>query len=281
MSDAPFGHGAAVRTPDRRDFQVGHSQAPVALPTVYLPNRSNIPVKMQGKFGTCGGHAGAMFESMIENLDLSPKYLWKQTKKIYGSPLTEDTGVDMRSIFKALQNTGDCHESVCPDVLDETFSQFSDPSTLTDPMLNDAYPHGVANYAFTDNPSWTQLKQAIFTNGAVIARVDCGDGWYTPSWNEADILPLRLGNYDSGHFVVLWGYDEKYIYFRNSWSTAWGRGGDGYFDVSYLPHVKEIGVGIDAPSLKQQAIFKLQSLVAVLQKIVALLLQGRIKSQVK
>lgn len=234
---------------------------------------------MQGKYGTCGGHGGAAFESILEGQDFSPKYLWKQTKKLYaqtsGTDVNADTGVDMRSIFKSLQNTGVCHEQLCPDVLDDTFAQYTDASVLTDPMLNDAYPHGVTNYAFTDNPTWEQLRQAIYQNKAVIALVDCGDGWWANGWSESATCPLKLGNYASGHFICLWGYDEKYIYFRNSWSSQWGRNGDGYFDASYLPHVKEIGVGLDAPSIKQQIVFKYQQVIKLLQQEVELLIQGK------
>lgn len=276
MDTAPFGTGAVARTPDQRDINIGHA-APSSRPMVYMPDRSQIPVKMQGKYGTCGGHAGAAMESFLETLDLSPKYLWKQIK--VGTDLTADVGTDMRTIFKTLQNVGVCTEALCPDVLDATFQEYSDAASLTDAQKNDGYPHGINNYAFIDNPTWEQLCQAIYDNRAVLALVDCGDGWWLDGWSEEATCPLRLGNYASGHFVVLWGYDEKYIYFRNSWSNAWGRNGDGYFDESYLPHVKEIGTGIDALSFKQQVIFKYQSLIKLLQDYIALLLKGRVTSQ--
>lgn len=178
--------------------------------------------------------------------DLSPKYLWKQIKLIDGYAL--DAGTDMRSIMKSLQNVGDCNESTLPDVLDATIEAYSDPSVLTDAMKHEAYQNDIGNYAFTDSPSWEQLKQAIYQNKVVIALVDIGDGWYTPSWAEKDILPLRLGNKVGGHFIVLYGWDEQYIYFRNSWGTSWGRNGDGYFDSSYLPYVREIGTALALPA---------------------------------
>jgi C1A family cysteine protease len=244
-----------------------------------MPDRSNIPVKMQGKYGSCGGHAGAMFESIIENTDLSPKYLWKLAKNLYAqssdTELYADTGVDMRSIFKAMQNTGVCHESVCPDVLDPSFQQYTDVAAITAAVYNDAYPYGVTNYAFTDNPTWDEIRQAIYQNGAVIALVDCGDGWWANGWGEQATCPLKLGNYASGHFICLWGYDEKYIYFRNSWSSAWGRNGDGYFDVSYLPHVREIGVGIAAPSTKQKLVSLYQELIYALEQEIPLLRKAK------
>lgn len=260
----PFGTGAAPRPLDKRDFKLGYSQAPIQIPAVFMPNYSSLPVKMQGQYGTCGGHAGSAFESFAEMLDLSPKYLWKQIKTMDGYAL--DAGTDMRSIFKALQTLGDCHEVLLPNVLDSTLEAYSDVKTITDAQLNDAYPHGLSSYAFVENPSIEQIKQAIFQNKVVIARVDCGSGWYSNGWSESATCPLKLGTLDSGHFILLWGYDEKYIYFRNSWSNAWGRNGDGYFDVSYIPHVHELGTAIDGPSLKQQLISGYQTYIMLLQK---------------
>jgi hypothetical protein len=269
---APFGFGAALRTPDRRDYSLSLSQAPVVIPPVYMPDYSAIPVKDQGpKFGTCGGHAGANLVSLIEKQDLSPKYLWKQIKKIDQLPLDR---TEMRFIFTSLRNFGVCHEALCPDFLDPTIQEYSDPKNITDAMLNDGYPHGVASYAFTNPPSWTQLKQAIYQNKVVIILVQSGNGWWTDavgndSWLEKDVLPLRLGIFEDNHFIAPWGYDEKYIYFRNSWSDQWGRRGDGYFDQSYMPHVLELGTSIDGPSTKQKLVTLYNKAVLNTQSVIS------------
>lgn len=269
----PFGTGAQPRTPDKRDYNLAYAGAPSTIPLVYMPDYSTLPIKMQGKFGTCGGHAGAALESFMEFKDLSPKFLWKDIKQIDGYPL--NAGTDMRSIFKALQTKGTCSEDLCPNILDSTIEQYSDPSTITDAMLNDAYPHGITSYAFIENPSFQQIKQQIYQNKVVLARVDCGTGWYTPSWMEKDILPLKLGTYDSGHFIVLWGYDQNYIYFRNSWSPGWGRNGDGYFSATYISHVHEIGTAIAGPSLKQQVVTLYTKLILMLTQKLAELLKKK------
>jgi hypothetical protein len=274
--DAPFGFGANPRPLDKRDYRLGFAVAPVQHPDVFMPDYSSLPVKYQGKYGTCGGHAGSALVTFLAMLDLSPKFLWKQIRLI--DKRTADEGTDMRSIFKALQSVGDCRETLCRNDLESDYFKYTDPSTITDEMLNDAYPHGIASYAFTENPSMERLKQAIFQFKAVIARVECGSGWYTDkngkgSWREQDVLPLRLGQFDSGHFIVLYGYDEKYIYFRNSWGREWGRSGDGYFDASYLPHVTEIGTAIPGPSKKQQLVSLYQQLVLTLSSIVGELLK--------
>lgn len=273
MSDyIQIGFGGISRSKDQRDYKIGLSQSPVLRPAVYKKDRSSTPVKYQSKYGTCGGHAGAAYISFLSSHDLSPKYFWKQLKRDFGTPLSEDTGVDMRTIFKTMQNVGVCHENLCPNVIDPTFIQYSDPSSITDAMLNDGYPFGIQSYAFTDYPSFEQIKQAIYQNNVVIALVDCGTGWYTDSsgnlsWDKKSILPIRLGKFESGHFVVLTGYDEKYIYFRNSWSERWADNGDGYFSSDYIKSVREIGAGIAGPSTKQQIATAYTKLLLVLQQL--------------
>jgi Putative peptidoglycan binding domain len=252
MTEAPFGLGGVPRTKDPRDFDLGAYQPPVPIPTTFMQDWSQLPVYMQGTFGTCGAHGGAFVDSVLQTIKrgspqpLAPKYLWKQIKLIDGIPLEE--GTTLTAVLKSLTNTGDCHETLCPNILDATIEEYSNPATLTPAMKSDAYQNDIENYAFIDNPTWYQIRQAIYQNKVVAALVDCGDGWWTPSWKESDILPLKLGNKVGGHFVALHSYDEQYIYFRNSWSSAWGRNGDGYFDISYLPHIHELGTAIALPA---------------------------------
>lgn len=272
----PFGTGALHRPIDNRDYKLGYSQTPIVIPDVYMPDYSSLPVKYQGPapYGTCGGHAGAAMESFLEMQDLSPKYLWKQIRAFLpvNIPLNQDLGgTDMKTIFQTLQNFGDCHESLLPNVLAPSMAEYTDPSTLTNEQENDAYPHGITSYAFTDNPSWEQLRQAIYQNKAIIALVDIGDGWWINGWSESATCPLKFGSPAGKHFIVLWGYDDKYIYFRNSWGTQWGKNGDGYFDRSYLSHILSIGTAIDGPSIKQQVITKYIQVVNILKMILAML----------
>lgn len=269
-----IGMGGIPRPSDKRDFRLGLAGAPTQYPEVYFTDLSKLPVKYQSKFGTCGGHAGSMFDSALTGIDLSPKYLWRQIKQIDGYPL--EAGTDMRSIFKSLQNTGDCTETLSPNTIDSTLEEYSDHGKITDAQLNDAYPRGIDAYAFLDNPTIDDIKRYIYTYKVVIALVDCGSGWYTDaagnaSWAEKDVLPLKLGNFDSGHFIVLYGYDKNNIYFRNSWSDKWGRLGDGYFNSSYIKNVREIGAAIAAPSIKQQLVTKYTKLIIMLNTLIALL----------
>jgi hypothetical protein len=109
-----------------------------------------------------------------------------------------------------------------------------------------------------------QIKQAIFQYGSTIALVDIGDGWWANGRTEAETCPLRLGSFVGRHFVVLYGYDETYIYGRNSFGRDWGRAGDFYFDASYVPHDLEIGTAVPNVSVRQAVTNALKTQFAAL-----------------
>ncbi len=248
IPSSPLGFGGLPRRVDPTNFELGSYQpvTPVVTPPVFKPDVSTIPVYMQGEYPTCGAHAGAFFASLLEThitgkpQSFSPKYLWDEIKQIDGFPLND--GTDMTSIFKSLAKTGDCSLALLPNDLNGSLEGYSLISNVKPAMLNDGQQNLIKNYAFANNPSMTQIKEAIYRNKAVIALVDIGDGFWLPDWHH--VLPLKLGKFVGHHFIILWGYDEQYVYFRNSWSADWGNKGDGYFDQSYVPHVLEIGTAI-------------------------------------
>lgn len=250
MTSIPLGFGGIERTVDERDFQLGSYQIPGQIPPAFIQSVSDIPVFYQGTYGTCGAHAGSFFDSKLQSdrqritRILSPKFLWAMIKQIDGFSLEE--GTDMRSIFRSLIMTGNCDLALFPNSLDVSVAAYSAIKNVTDLMRLNGYQNQLKNYAFTNNPTFDQIKQAIYKNKAVIALVDIGDGWWLPDW--AHVLPIKLGSKVGHHFIVLHSYDEKYIYFRNSWGPTWGNKGDGYFDISYVTHVLEIGTSIILPN---------------------------------
>lgn len=247
--------GAIEGQEDARDFALASYQPPATIPPTFSTDFSQVPVFDQSMYPTCGGHAGATLDSFLQTIrlgttTLSPKYLWKQIKLIDG--YDPSMGTDMRSILKVLTDTGDCRDTLMPDTLGTSLADYTDPSKLTTAMKQDGLAYELKNYAFTFNPSFDAIKQAIYHNKAVILNVECGDGWWKSkqgvgSWNPTDIFPLRLGTFASGHFIVAYGYDTNFIYFRNSWSTQWGKAGNGWFDIGYTSHVVRLGTAINLP----------------------------------
>lgn len=245
--ETPIGLGGNRRPYDPLDYTLtAYAGTPIARPDTYS---SLIQMTyMQSRFGTCGSHAGAEVASIIFGLPLSPKFLWKIIKTIDSYGL--NSGTDIRSIFKALQR-GICEYSLMPNPTEIgeypeslTIEVYSDISEITAAQRQNALKYVVPNYAIEDNPTSDQIKDAIFQHKAVILLVDCGDGWYKPSWANKDVNPLHLGKFVGHHFIAASQYGLTVIDGTNSWSTEWGDNGLFHFLENYMPHVLEMGIPI-------------------------------------
>jgi peptidoglycan hydrolase-like protein with peptidoglycan-binding domain len=246
MENTQLGFGGLEREQTEQDVLLA-SFAPIATrPDVYLPPYIGT-IEMQGKQPSCGSHSGQAVKQILGNFRGSPEYLWKKIKLFDGISL--DSGTTMECIFKSLKNTGICSSDLMPNNVDVSLTDYADPATITSEMDSNASLNKTGVYAFTFNPTWEQLKQAIYDHKAVIMLLRVGSEWWIPSWLEKDILPLRATvPISSGHFVTAYGYDENYIYFENHWSDKWGRNGIGYFGQNYMSRCVEIGttVNVDA-----------------------------------
>lgn len=238
--------GGNPRNQDVRDYKID-SFLGSAIPTPIAYQSPVSTIYMQDKYTTCGGHAPAPAANILFNAVTSPKYAWDQTKEIDG--IDPNDGTTMDAIFKSWQQSGICDLSLLDDSLMASLFAYTMPSNITNQMINNAQSKKITNYAFTDNPTIQQIKNAIYKYKAVILLVNCNANWWTSpsgvtSWAESDVLPLRSGPTVDGHFICATGFDEKYIYFANSWSKEWGRLGMGYFDQTYISEVREMGAPI-------------------------------------
>lgn len=242
-----LGLGGNIRPRDSRDYSLSaFLGSPIPRPDTYI---STVPMTyMQSRFGTCGAHMIAEIASIIYGKPLSPKYAWKIIKTIDNFGL--DEGTDIRSAFKGAQQ-GICEYQLMPNPTevgeypaDVTIEQYSDIKEITPAQKQNASQYTIPNYAIVDNPTMNQIKDTIFQHKAVGLLVDCGDGWYLPSWANSDVNPLHLGNFVGHHFICASQYELTIIDGPNSWSIAWGDKGMFHFLENYLPHVLEMGVPI-------------------------------------
>lgn len=241
--------GAVFVKQDPRDYILKNVGSDVPRPAVYRPDYSSIPFDFQGKQPACGSHAGAFIKNvklLAENKAhrTSPRYLWDKIKQIDGVPLS--SGTDIYSILKTLQSKGVCDFDQTGNDVTLSLEDYANPFT-TPEIEATAVKNEISRYATTFKPTMEQIKQAIYVNGAVIVLMRVGMNMYKPSWSEKDILPLSPTRFpmDSGHFVVAIGYDENYIYWRNSWGNSWGQNGTGYFGANYIPYVDCIASIVD------------------------------------
>lgn len=202
-------------------------------------------IYMQNKRPACGAHMAAGIVNTLTKAITSPQYIWDQIKQIDFIPPTD--GTDIRSVFKALKNSGACLLTLLPNNSELSDQDYANIVNVTPEMIADAQVRRITNYAFISNPTFEQIQAAIAQYKSVALRVACGDGWYTDangniSWQEKDVLPLHLGKYVSGHFIEAKATDGIRIWGPNSWSEQWGRNGFYYFDRSYLQNVFEMGI---------------------------------------
>lgn len=247
--------GAIITKPDKRDFRLDLIGADVPIPETYSTDISNIPILHQRQQPACGSHSATALKMIQEKNDdeANPNYTarlhWHVTKSRDGIPL--DNGMTINDLFKTLQSPSVCDLSLLDNNTSLSLQDYFN-IVPTQAQLDNASGKLIDNYAITYNPTFEQLKRAIYLNKAVIVLYRCGQNMYKGangviSWQEKDILPLSPNRYpmDSGHFVCATGYDKDYIYFSNSWSTDWGRKGVGYFGADYMKYVVAIGTAVD------------------------------------
>jgi len=240
-------NGAIEEIPTGQEALIG-SFAPTTRPDTYMVDFAGT-IEMQKQTPSCGAHAGQSLKQVLEDFRGSPEYLWKKIRQSDG--LSPNEGSNMSTIMKVLQKIGICNFNLLPNNPVNNAS-YADPSTLTPEMDTDASSHKIDTYAFEFNPTFEQIKQAIYDHKGVVMLLKVGAEWWTKadgsgnSWAEKDILPLRTNvPITSGHFVTAFAYDENYIYFINEWSSAWGRAGIGYFGSDYAPRCVQIGTAVN------------------------------------
>lgn len=241
--------GGIERTQKPEDVLIG-SFSPLPTPESFMPVYSG-SIEDQHQTPSCGAHAGDSMKNVLEaGFRGSPEYLWKCMRLV--DKLSPDTGSNMLTIMERIYNRGICSFSLLPNNALVSNTEYASPAALNQTMDIDADGHKIGIYAFTFNPTFQQIKDAIYQHKAVILLLKVGAEWWTKengvaSWQEKDILPLDPNRQpiSSAHFITAYAFDKNYIYFINSWSNQWGRKGIGYFGIDYAYRVSEMGTIID------------------------------------
>lgn len=259
MENFELAFGAIEREQTVSDITLGSISPQTAIPDVFMPDYKYF-TDMQSTIGCCGAGAGKALTEVFTNIEgnpthLSMEYLWKKIKTLDEVPL--GNGTTMLGIMKALNKLGVCKNDLLP-----TNAVGVDPTAFakddtTDAMNTDAATHKIdIGYAFQWSPTLQDIKTAIYNHKGVILLMRVGKEFWTDkngvsSWQEKDILPLQtIYPQESGHFVLAYAYDTKYIYWYNQWSGQWGRSGIGYFGADYASRVVELGTAVDFNKIK-------------------------------
>ncbi len=271
------------KRPDVRNFPLEKAQAIAPFPASYKADISTLGVFDQSKIPDCVENAITFVKKYhIKRdynllLDLSRRFLAIWTVVKDGFPLDEGTSVE-NALYEA-HKRGICESVFLADNHDLDINTFASRSALTDAANANGTTHTIASYAFVTDRSVNGLKNAIYQNGVIVVGAIINQNWWTKStgevsWRKEDLLPIRppktrdpkVDTSVSGHCFVVYGYDEQYFYFRNSFGVEWADNGDGYFKVDEVPFIYEAATIVD---ISPEKIQELKSDVAAVSDAVS------------
>lgn len=167
---------------------------------------------------------------------LSVAFLYIVIKKLLDKNRYE--GTSPRVGIQAVMKFGICTEATFPTNYDLTHDQFIDQK-IPDAAWTEALNYKIGGYVNVPIER-SLLAGHIHKYGMLLARYNCGETWWVPSWLPRDIFPLKKPKVlVSGHLVDDYWYDlgeKSRVGFLNWWSKKWGNLGTGYSDLEdYAP----------------------------------------------
>lgn len=242
----------------RRDKHDPRDVKLTALAKALLPSTASVrsifapPIRDQGELGSCtanGGVEAAGFVANAETKGGDPMYsrldLYAITRKIEGTPLSEDSGCQVRDVFKAMARYGVAFESEWPyDVA--VFDQMP-PRTV----MKDALQHKAISYHRCDGLD--AIKTCIVQGFPLIGGFTCFTSLQSDQTAQTGDVPMPAPDEAQigGHCIYFDGYDDvaQMLSFRNSWGTSWGLTGCGRLPYGYV----EQGLADDFWTIRQIA----------------------------
>ncbi len=239
--------GLIRQTPDKRDFKLYSPRSVTdVLPEEFDLSVSDsfgkVPQLDQGALGSCGPNTAdedIMNDQLVQGLPLTPAsrlFIYWTTRYLQGSVGT-DSGVENRTLLKALNQFGFCAETMWP-YRDDIAHMTQKPNA---DCFNAALANRITSYAGV-TISLSQLQGALFT---VRRPVLFGFSVYrqiqSPQADETGVLTLPAPGEQpiGGHDVSLvgWSNSRGMFKFRNHWMKApgvpWGDNGYGWIPYDY------------------------------------------------
>lgn len=206
-----------------------------------LKGEPGLVVEDQGDIGSCtcnsstSGLEFAMVKMGLVLVQLSRLWAYDQVRKMEGTPLSEDSGAQIRDVVKMLATIGCPAESLWPY---DTSKLAVDPPVS---LMTDAAKHKAALYyrcGTSLKPSLTAIKASIAQGFPVIGGFSVPENMMSAQCAQTGVVKFPVAGEDfvGGHAVLFTGYDDekKLLQFMNSWSTSWGDGGYGYLPYDFV-----------------------------------------------
>jgi hypothetical protein len=204
--------GGRERDKDERDYLLGSVQAPVAIPSSFLPDNTWLKRNYQGQTPFCGEHAATHFKAILDHDATgaverkTPRFgtikLKDPESPVYdGFPV--EAGTDMRAIFQWLRQIGAPDFEPLGNDVTLPWATYCAPSVITPEMDASAGQSTIKSFAFAKT-DFESLCQAIYQNKAVILLIKVDESFWgtsTPTFTTPTF----------GHFLVADGYSQDAI----------------------------------------------------------------------
>lgn len=192
-------------------------------------------VEDQETIGSCTCNSSSSAEEMVvkkqsgKSIQLSRLWLYAAVRTLEGTPLTEDSGAQIRNVMKVLAKRGCPLESKYPYDLSKWNKQ--PPASLD----ADAAQHQILLYYRC--PNIAQICASIAQGFPVVGGFRCPKSLFSDETTKTGVIKFApVEGFDGGHAVLFTGYDDKkkLLQFQNSWSEEWGDKGYGYLPYQYV-----------------------------------------------
>jgi len=222
--------------PDHRDKLMAIPTRPSALPTSRDNSSGCSPVEDQGDLGSCTANSTTSAMEFIALKDkkifteLSRLFVYYYTRKIEGTPPTEDSGAYLRNVMKCLRYFGAAAETKWP----YDISKFAIGPAYQ--AIRDAQNHRIVSYMRC--PGLDAIRSAITLGYTAVGGFSIPESILGKKTSKDGIVsfPSSTDSILGGHAVHFVGYDDKkhLIKFQNSWGTKWGDKGYGYLPYRFV-----------------------------------------------
>ena len=190
----------------------------------------------QGNEGSCTAQSSSSvvrFERKLEKLpeiDPSRNFLYWCERNLEGDVAT-DSGAQIRTAMKVLNQTGICHESLWG----------YGPSTLFATPAKAAYIDAAKNIVSQYNSidqNHSDLRACLADGHPFVFGFAVYDSFMTDAVTNTGVVPMPTTDekQKGGHAVMAVGYDDasRMYIVMNSWSAKWGDKGYFYMPYAYM-----------------------------------------------
>lgn len=258
-------YGALISPRDLRDYKANIPYKNVALPAEF--NLTNTTIKDQGAVNSCVAHA---LSSMLE----------KKYNKVFSTGLIygyrpmgyyQGEGMYTREALKTLQKIGDVKQELFPYNIEmvEAKNKVDENFTLLEAEADD---FRITAYARLN--STNEIKSWLYTKNTPVPFSILTDNL---KLDEHNIIQVPNVYPNSGHCMLIIGWNETGFIIQNSWGSSWGDKGTAVLPYEY--EIKEAwGITINSTSaetdVKKPTCNWLRTLIMGLYNAIKALFEG-------